>query len=62
MRAELLQPAATITAALLSNEQTVGPNGVAEMLVAVYDQLVLAQQTIAQRDMRAVTGAAPLSG
>jgi hypothetical protein len=62
MRAELLQPAATITAALLRNEQTVGPNGVAEMLVAVYDQLVLAQQTISQRDMRAVTGAAPLSG
>ena len=43
MRADLLQPAATITAALLRNEQTVGPTGIAEMLVAVYDQLVLAQ-------------------
>jgi hypothetical protein len=59
MRLELVQPAATITAALVE-AQGLTSDDVAETFVAVYDQLILAQQTISQRDMRALTPTPPL--
>jgi hypothetical protein len=59
MRAELVQPAATITAALVE-AHGLSSDDVAETFIAVYDQIVLAQQTISQRDMRAITPTPPL--
>ena len=59
MRVELVQPAATITAALVE-AHGLASSDVADTFVAVYDQLILAQQTIAQRDMRAITPTPPL--
>jgi len=52
-------PAATITAALIE-AHSLTSDDVAETFVAVYDQLILAQQTILQRDMRALTPTPPL--
>ena len=59
MRLELVQPAATITAALVEAHGLTSDD-VAETFVGVYDQLILAQQTISQRDMRALTPTPPL--
>ena len=59
MRLELVQPAATIAAALVE-AHGLASSDIAETFVAVYDQLILAQQSISQRDMRALTPTPPL--